>query len=196
MCWSQNLDSTRIQRAQRQQQQRLQQDVPVNIAFTYCGGFSPWITGMVVADDLFYRTTPLCCSLCASERKWCGSIFNYAGNYSCLLSNASETLALQSVSPPACSYCWVFPQWLSTLLSLSVSVKVTPADSKRQPAVLWWPHPMQPLLTLLPALCKDIQVNQVQNQPFKKPFVPDGSKKQYPSSPPQDCGYNIFCFSF
>lgn len=82
------------------------------------------------------------------------------------------------------------------LYSLSVSVKVTPADSKRQPAVLWWPHPMQPLLTLLPALCKDIQVNQVQNQPFKKPFVPDGSKKQYPSSPPQDCGYNIFCFVF
>lgn len=118
MSWSQNLDSTRIQRAQRQQQQRLQQDVPVNIAFTYCGGFSPWITGMVVADDLFYRTTPLCCSLCASERKLCGSIFNYAGNYSCLLSNASETLALQSVSPPACSYCWVFPQGLSTLLSL------------------------------------------------------------------------------
>lgn len=57
---------------------------------------------------------------CVPQRKLCGSIFNYAGNYSCLLSNASETLALQSVSPPTCSYCWVFPQWLSTLLSLSL----------------------------------------------------------------------------
>lgn len=58
------------------------------------------------------------------------------------------------------------------------------------------PHPMQAPLTLLPALCKDIQINQVQNQPFKKPFVTDGSKKLYPCSPPQDCGYNIFCFVF
>lgn len=93
--------------------------------------------GWFVADNLFFRTTPLCCSLCASERKWCRSIFNYTGNYSCLLSNTSETLALQSVSPPACSYCWVFPQWLSTLLSL--------CDSHtcwlEKTASLWWTTP-------------------------------------------------------
>lgn len=116
MSWSQNLDSTRIQRAQRQQQQRLQQDVPVNIAFTYCGGFSPWITGMLLM--ISFTGQRLFAAHCVPQRKLCGSIFNYAGNYSCLLSNASETLALQSVSPPTCSYCWVFPQWLSTLLSL------------------------------------------------------------------------------
>lgn len=70
-------------------------------------------------------------------------------------------------------------------MSLWKSHLLTPKDSQLD---YDGPHPMQARLTFLPALCKDIQINQVQNQPIKKPFVTAGSAKQYPSSPPQDCG--------